>query len=253
MHERLAWDKLREPIILSAILLAYSNGLTALARGQRKDPERTYLFANPVVLLSLLWYASRRSGGLAAVGLQGRGLGWSLLMGMATGGILSIMPLLFFNKSLLLDTPLEYGPVTTMTRRDLLKDVGLRVPINIALMEELAFRGLLYDSLRVRLSAGAATAGSAIVFACWHFSVTYETIAGQTNLADAARLPSALGPFIPAIALLGGLISTGIAGATFAYIRMRTGNLAGPVLAHWLIDALMIAALWRNARKNRGR
>jgi membrane protease YdiL (CAAX protease family) len=253
MRARRLRDNLLEPVILSAILLAYSNGLTALARVRGWSPERTYLFANPLMLLSLLAYASKRPGGLAEVGLQSKGLGWSLVMGMATGGLLSIMPLLFFNKSLLLDTPLEYGPVTTMTRADLLKDIGLRVPVNIAFMEELAFRGVLYDSLRVRFSDGAAIAGSAIIFACWHFSVTYETIAGQTNLSDAARLPPPLRPFIPTIALFGGLISTGIAGASFAYIRKRTGNLAGPITAHWLIDALMIATLWRSALKNKRR
>jgi membrane protease YdiL (CAAX protease family) len=101
----------------------------------------------------------------------------------------------------------------------------------------------------VRFSERAAITGSAIAFACWHFSVTYATIAEQTNLADAARLPRPLRPFIPAIALLGGLISTGIAGASFAYIRKRTGNIAGPIAAHWLIDALMIATLWRSAQK----
>ncbi len=249
MPESRLRDNLREPVVLSAILLAYSNGLTALARAQGKDPERTYLFANPLMLVSLLVYASKRRGGLESAGLGSEELGWSLLMGIATGGLLSIVPLLFFNKSLLLDTPLEYGPVTTMTRRELMKDIGLRIPINIAFLEELAFRGLLYDSLRVRFSERAAISGSAIAFACWHFSVTYETIAGQTNLADAARLPRPLRPFIPAIALLGGLISTGIAGASFAYVRKRTGNIAGPIAAHWLIDALMIASLWRSAQK----
>jgi membrane protease YdiL (CAAX protease family) len=240
---------LREPIILSATLVAYSNGLTALAHARGKDPERAYLFGNPVMLLSLLWYASRRPGGLGAVGLNRRGLPRSLVLGIATGGLLSIIPLLFFHKPLLLDTPLEYGPVITMTRRDLVKDIGLRVPVNIAFLEELAFRGLLYDSLRTRYSEKAAIVGSAIAFACWHLSVLHATTTGQTNLAGAARLPSFLRPFIPAIAVLGGVVSTGIAGAAFALVRKQTGSLAGPIAAHWLADGLMIASLWRSAQR----
>jgi membrane protease YdiL (CAAX protease family) len=250
MPERRARNDLSEPIALTAILLAYSNGLTALARAQGKDPERTYLFVNPLMLLTLLLYASRRAGGLEAVGLGSKGLGRSLLLGVATGGLLSIVPLAFFHRPVLLDTPLEYGPVTTMTRRELLKDICLRVPINIALLEELAFRGLLFDSLRVRYSDRAAVAGSALAFASWHVSVMSATITDQTNLAGAARLPGFLRPYIPAIALVGGLISTGFAGACFAYIRQRTGHLAGPVVAHWLIDGLMIASLWRSAKKH---
>ena len=61
MNESRLRDNLREPIVLSAILLAYSNGLTAFARAQGKDPERTYLFANPLMLISLLYFASKKA------------------------------------------------------------------------------------------------------------------------------------------------------------------------------------------------
>jgi membrane protease YdiL (CAAX protease family) len=241
---------LREPLLLIALLLAYSNGLTWLAYKRGDDPERIYLFLNPLLLLGLLLYASKRPGGLEAVGIRPVDLTRSTLLGLGAGGLLSIIPLIFFHKRVLLDTPLEYGPVMKMSRRELLEDIALRVSVNIAFLEELAFRGLLYDSLRARSSEKAAIVGSATAFACWHFAVTYATTR-QTNMMEAARLPRFLSPFIQPIAVLGAMLTTGIAGLAFAYLRNRTGNLAAPIAAHWLTDSLMIASLWRSAQKRK--
>jgi len=240
---------LREPLILTALLLAYSNGLTMLATKRGRDPERSFLFANPALLLAMMAYASSRPGGLHAAGLRREGLGKSVLLGLGAGGLLSIVPLAFFRNPVLLDTPLEYGPVVTMTAGDLLKDIGLRASVNIACLEELAFRGILYDSLRVRFSERAAIVGSACAFAGWHFAVTYTTTTHQTNILATTRLPAFLRPFIPVMIVLGTMLTTGMAGVLFAYLRMRTGNLAASVAAHWAVDSLMIGALWWSARR----
>jgi membrane protease YdiL (CAAX protease family) len=232
-----------EPLLLAVLLLAYSNGTTVLAYKRGRDPERAYLFANPLMLLAMLLYALKRSGGLRAVGLRREGLAGSVMKGLGLGGLLSLVPLLFFRKPVLLDTPLEFGPVASMSKRGLLLDVGMRVPVNIALMEEVAFRGLLYDALRMRYSERMAVVGSALAFAGWHFAVTYAAVR-QTNLAMSARLPAPLQSLVQPIAVSGGMLSTGLAGAAFALLRRHTDNLAGPVAAHWLLDSLLIASLW---------
>ncbi len=238
-----------EPLALTALLLIYSNG-TALIRKRDHEPERTYLYANPIMLLGLLLYASKREDGLEAVGLGKHKAISSTLKGLGLGGLLSIVPLIFFHKPVLLDTPLEYGPVANMTGKELAKDISLRVLVNIAFMEELAFRGLLYDSLRTRFSEKAAIIGSAAAFAGWHFAVTYASVK-QTNMADSVRLPRFLRPFMLPIATLGGMLTTGIAGAAFAMLRKHSDNLAGPIAAHWLVDGLMIGSLWRSANRSR--
>ena len=137
-----------------------------------------------------------------------------------------------------------------MSGRELLLDVSVRVPVNIALMEEMAFRGLLYDFLQARYSERVALLGSAAAFAGWHFAVTYAAVQ-QTNLAGSARLPGLLRPFILPIAVLSGMLSTAFAGLVFALLRKHTGNLAAPVAAHWLVDSLLIASLWRGQRQPR--
>jgi len=232
-----------EPLALGAIFMAYSNGLSIWAHWRGQYPEGHFQRWNPVITALMVLYGAVRPGGLDAIGLRRKGLGKSLLGGAGLGLALSIPPLFFFYKPILLDTPMEYGPITSLTRRQLLKNVLIEVPIGIALLEELAFRGLLYAAIRRTMPAKWAVIGSAIGFAGWHLTVT-ATSAAQTNLSTAARLPAFLRPFIQPIAVIGGMLTTGVAGLLFGYLRERTGNLAGAILAHWIVDSLMIAALW---------
>jgi hypothetical protein len=131
----------REPFFLTILLLAYSNGMSMLAYRRGHDPERAYLFANPAMLLAMLLYAVKRPGGLRATGMRRDNLAGSVAKGLGVGALLSIVPLLFFRKPVVLDTPLEFGPISNMSGRELLLDVAIRVPVNIALMEKWLFAG----------------------------------------------------------------------------------------------------------------
>jgi len=105
--------------------------------------------------------------------------------------------------------------------------------------------------LRRHLPAKWAIIGSSAGFAAWHLTVT-ATSASQSNLTTAARLPAFLRPFILPLAVVGGMLTTGVAGVTFAWLRERTGNLAGPIIAHWVVDGVMIAALWLRRGRTAG-
>lgn len=234
---------LREALALGALFFAYSNGLALWGVRRGYLPEALFRQLNPALVAAMLVYAASRRGGLEAVGVRNEGLRGSVLGGAGLGLALSLPPLFFFHKPFLLDTPLEYGPISQMARREMLVDVLFRVPLGIAVLEELAFRGLLQASLRRELSPGAAIVGSAAGFAAWHLTVT-ATSAAASNIGTAARLPLFIKPYIQPLAVLGGMLTTGIAGILFGALRERTGNLAGPIIAHWIVDGLMIAALW---------
>ena len=234
---------------MTSIFLAYSNGLSLWALRHGESPDRFFHRFNKPVVGAMLAYSALRRGGLGSVGFRRRGLGKSLLAGAGLGVALSVPPLFFFWRPILLDTPLEYGPITRMTRRELVKDVLVDVPISIALLEELAFRGLLFSSLRRTLPAKASIIWSAAAFAGWHFAVTAAS-AAESNLGTAARLPRVLRPYVQPLAVAGGMLTTGVAGLLFGVLRERTGNLAGPILAHWIVDGAMIAALWLRRPSN---
>jgi membrane protease YdiL (CAAX protease family) len=229
--------------------MAYSNGLGYWAHKRGQFHDTFFHKLNPTCVALMLLYAARRPGGLAVVGLKREGLGKSLLGGLGLGLALSGPPLFFFYKPILLDTPMEYGPIQNLTRRQLLKNLFVDTPVGIAVLEELAFRGLLQAALRKHLPPQWSIIGSSLGFAGWHLTVT-ATSAAQTNIANAARLPRFLRPFTQIIAVVGGMLTTGVAGLLFGWLRERTGNLGGPMLAHWLVDSLMIAALWLRRPKS---
>lgn len=233
-----------EALVLTLLALAYSNLLPWWATRRGLNPESMFRRVNAWLVVLMLAYAARRSGGLGRVGLGRRGLVKSVAGGTLTGLGLSVPPLIFFYRPILLDTPLEYGPITGMSRREVVEDLFVGVPVKIALLEELLFRGLIFSALRRNHSLPLSLAGASAAFAGWHFSVTYTT-AAQTNLSTAARLPGFLKPFVQPLAVAGGMLTTGLAGVAFGLVRERTGNLAGPIVAHWLVDGIMIYSLWR--------
>src|SRR5204863_1141924 len=127
---------LREAVALAIALLVYSNGMGLWAHRRGSSSDGLFRSVNPFLTVLLLAYAALRPGGLRAVGLRRDGLEASLAGGAGVGLALSGVPLLLLHKPLVLDTPLEYGPVAHFTRREMLKDVLVDVPIGIALFEE---------------------------------------------------------------------------------------------------------------------
>jgi membrane protease YdiL (CAAX protease family) len=232
-----------EATILTAALFLYSNGLAIYAVRRGINPERFFRRTNRAFLAALLLYSAVRPGGWRNIGLQRKGTVRSIAGGIGVGTLLSVPPLLFFFRPFLLDTPLEYGPITRMTREEMLRDILLSVPLGIALPEELAHRGLLYSAWEEVGGTKLAIAMSSIAFASWHMTVT-ATSAAESNVGTSLRLPRWLRPYVQPFAVVGGMLSIGLAGALFGLLRARTGSLAGPIIAHWLVDAVMIAALW---------
>jgi membrane protease YdiL (CAAX protease family) len=240
MRANRAWA---EAIVLTAAFLLYSNGLALYAVRRGLNPERFFRRTNRAFLAALILYSAVRPGGWRNIGLQRTGTVRSIAGGIGAGTLLSVPPLLFFFRPFLLDTPLEYGPITRMTRDEMLRDVLWSVPLGIALPEELAHRGLLYSAWEEVGGTKLAVAMSSAAFAGWHMTVT-ATSAAESNVGTSLRLPRWLRPYVQPFAVVGGMLSTGLAGALFGLLRARMGNLAGPVIAHWLVDAVMIAALW---------
>lgn len=99
--------------------------------------------------------------------------------------------------------------------------VAIRIPIGTALVEEVVFRGVLLGSM---LGEGTARAlgVSSIAFGLWHVVPTMD-------LARANRLGWWV---VPA-----GVVATGAAGALLGWLRIETGSIATPLIAHASINA----------------
>jgi membrane protease YdiL (CAAX protease family) len=101
--------------------------------------------------------------------------------------------------------------------------VLLRIPLGTVAWEEAAFRGVLHASVRRVLPAPAAIAVTSGLFGAWHIRPT----------ADALRVNRlAATPRARTLAVTGGVLATGAAGALLSWLRERSGSLAAPVVVH---------------------
>jgi uncharacterized protein len=114
------------------------------------------------------------------------------------------------------------------------------IPLGTVIPEELAFRGLLLALLRRRWGVAAATLVSSGLFGLWHVlpslggGAANATIAGVVG-ADAAGT---------AVRVVATVLFTSVAGVVLCWLRLRSGSLLAPVLAHWTVNGLgVIVAL----------
>jgi hypothetical protein len=99
----------------------------------------------------------------------------------------------------------------------------VRIPLETALAEEVIFRGVLLAlGLRSR-SRGWAVVTSSVLFGLWHVVPTMGALArGANDRPDAHTGTSTVAV----------VATTAIAGAGFAWLRLRAGSVVAPILAH---------------------
>ena len=114
------------------------------------------------------------------------------------------------------------------------------IPLGTVLPEELAFRGLLLALLRRRHGVVASTVISSALFGLWHVLASLGGGAANTMIAGAVGADAA-GMMTRVVVTVG---FTSLAGVVLCWLRLRSGSLLAPVLAHWTVNALgVIVAL----------
>lgn len=106
--------------------------------------------------------------------------------------------------------------------------VLVAIPLGTVLLEELASRGSLLALLRRLTSTWSAVALSSVLFGLWH-------------------LVPILGSSIGAI--VGTLLATTAAGVGFCWLRLRSGSLVAPILAHLATNAVAFTVAWTLAHR----
>ena len=111
-----------------------------------------------------------------------------------------------------------------------LAKILLVIPLRTVLLEELAFRGVLWGWLARVRGERTATWGSALAFGLWH--VPPALVVVEAN--DALTISSTGG----ATLVVGSIVvGTTAAGVLFAELRRRTRSLAAPAVLHWTVNS----------------
>jgi membrane protease YdiL (CAAX protease family) len=117
------------------------------------------------------------------------------------------------------------------------------IPVGTVLLEEVAFRGVLWGLLRRARGTAAATVISSLLFGLWHalpslrLASDNDAISGTIGTGRSAQV----------VTVLGTMAFTAGAGVVFCELRRRSGSLLAPAGLHWAVNGLSVlasAAVW---------
>jgi membrane protease YdiL (CAAX protease family) len=110
----------------------------------------------------------------------------------------------------------------------------LRVPIGTVLLEEAAFRGVLFALLLRRYRRLPAAALSSVLFGLWHVLPSLHLSTDK----PAFTAVFGTGQLGAAVADLGTVLFTAAAGVLLCELRRRSSSLLAPMGLHWATNAL---------------
>ncbi|MGW5739293.1 MULTISPECIES: CPBP family intramembrane glutamic endopeptidase [Streptomyces] len=225
--------RLRRPVpvgvAVAATLLVLVLGNLANNRWAREWSLPLSLLATAALIAIVYWAGGRWADVGLARGTLLRGLCWALaLIGIVAAGY-----------GLAAALPVTRGLFEDQ-RQSVLSggEVALRalvtVPFGTVLLEEVAFRGVLFGLLLRSRGPLAATLVSSGLFGLWH-------ILPSLGLADAKpALGGAFGHSVIGTLVVdaGAVLFTAVAGCLFCALRRRSGSLLAPMGLHWATNAL---------------
>ena len=107
----------------------------------------------------------------------------------------------------------------------------MRIPLGIALAEELIFRGALMGVFLRRRSPLVAVLLSSAVFGAWHIYPTLHSLSTNPAAGRAAT------GFWAALGIVSGVVAvTAAAGAGLAWLWLKSGSIVAPWLAHTCLN-----------------
>jgi membrane protease YdiL (CAAX protease family) len=191
------------------------------------------LLVSPLVTAILLGVWRWSGGSWAGVGLGpgtwARGARWALALIGLVALVYLVGALVPVTRDLFADQRTSQLDGAQVAYRML-----VQVPLGTVLLEETAFRGVLYGLIRDERGTVSATVVSSLLFGLWH-------ILPSLHLAtDKPALTSLLGNSVAAAAVadIGAVLFTAASGVLFCELRRRSGSLLAPMGLHWATNAL---------------
>lgn len=127
---------------------------------------------------------------------------------------------------------------------DVLRTAFVVIPLGTVVLEELAFRSVLWGLFARHLRPWQVLVGTSVLFGCWHVLPALKV--GSTNRG----VSDAVGGAGSAVVLLGVVALTTVGGLVFGELRRRSGSVLASAGAHWATNALGVLfglVAWRIA------
>jgi membrane protease YdiL (CAAX protease family) len=182
----------------------------------------------------LLWAVKVEGQSLAQLGFRLGNVKRDLAWGVAAGVGMAILACVFFALPLVASPPVRYSGYATLDIGGALAVVGGRLLLTHALLEETLFRGLIQPRAVGWLGLAHGSAVTSAIFVIWHPVLTWVAIV-QTTLA-AGQVPVVVWFVLATIPLA-------CAGVIFGVLRHANGSLLCPVIAHWVVNSVILGFL----------
>jgi membrane protease YdiL (CAAX protease family) len=226
----LAWWPVAVVIAMLLVLNVVNN---------RVAPQTHYLlwsFAGSVALLAI--------GLLDGNSWTDMGLGWAYLVpGAIWAGIcIGAVTLVYLVGSAFKRTRTAFHDerMSDLTGGKLMFQALIEVPFGTVLLEEIAFRSVLFSMLVRREGVVWGIVVSSLLFGLWHVLPSIGT--HEQNPALGSVVGGGLRGNILAVVL--SVITTSIAGVVFAGLRLISGSVLAPMGLHWATNGLGYAFSW---------
>jgi membrane protease YdiL (CAAX protease family) len=237
---------LRTALTWASLLAIYGNAFNLVAHRVNGRRRPLVHIGGPLALLTgvVVWHRAVERNPLERLGFHWQDWRRDLWWGSAAGATMAALPALWFRLPGR-RTALQFAEVQSIGALAFLTRLFVTTPVLVALVEEVCFRGFLQGKLCQALPTRPrwAIALSSLSFALWHVTVNVTTLR-RTNVLHAGLVS------LP-VALAGGLISVFIGGLVFGGLHYRRRGLVAPVVAHWVVDALMLLALYDGPNRKR--
>ena len=117
-----------------------------------------------------------------------------------------------------------------ITAGQLLLQVLVTIPLGTVVVEELAFRGAVLGLLRLAMPTVWAVVACSVLFGLWHV----PAVLGAASGSHGQVLAAAAGTFVATFA----------AGVVFCWLRIRSGSLLAPAMAHLATNTVALIVAW---------
>jgi membrane protease YdiL (CAAX protease family) len=117
------------------------------------------------------------------------------------------------------------------------------IPVGTVLVEEVAFRSVLWGLIRRQRGPAVATVASSALFGLWHILPSMGLTASSPAIGSAIGR----GRSAQEATVLGTVAFTAVSGVVFCELRRRSGSVLAPAGLHWAVNGLGVlasAAVW---------
>ncbi|WP_246111307.1 CPBP family intramembrane glutamic endopeptidase [Terrabacter aerolatus] len=203
------------------------------------------MWLGPVGALALLAFARWQGLTWHQLGLarhtHARGIRWGL-------GVIAVVAFVYLVGILLPSTRTAFLDVRYhLPPAGALLTAFVMIPVGTILLEEVAFRSVLWGFLSRHARMWQVVVGSSVLFGLWHVLPAMASATGNAAIGSAV---SGLGPFAKVAVVGGTVLFTALGGILAGELRRRSGSLFASVGMHWATNALGVlfgVLAWRLA------